>query len=312
MGFNFSTNNRDIESSAAGALYHTRRGQLTLLFARCRPIGLHNQVGYSHPQFHAKIFYVGIVLVDIKDIYSQTFGASAIVRLNFLSKDIYVISGAEYLNAVWKNTRGLTSTNGINIALSNMFDTPKKDMLFFKADDSGITHDPHPRSSTNPDDRVFYLMHKATVDCLAGSHLTIAAQKFHAALTSRIGELPITDEWVEMEDLHSFLLPLISYSTVQAMCGAQFLQMFPEFVGDFWNFNTKMPKLLQGWPRWMMPTAWKARDRCIATMKKWRMLCKEDNFDGNAMIPRRWSYFSKMQGISAHGVACSDLGILWG
>jgi len=242
----------------------------------------------------------------------EKFGASAVVRLNLLRKEIYLVSGAEHLNVVWRNTKGLTSTNGINIALSNMFATPKPDMKFFEADDSGITHDPHPGSSTRPNDRVFYLMHKATVDCLAGSHITIAAQRFQAALTNRIEENPVADEWVEMDDLFTFLRPLISYSTVEAMCGANFLRTFPNFVGDFWNFNSKMPRLLQGWPRWIIPKAWQARDRCIATMKRWREMSNEENFDGNAMIPRRWSYFSKMEELSDHGVACSDLGILWG
>lgn len=234
------------------------------------------------------------------------------VRLSFLRKDIYVVSGAELLNAVWKNTRGMTSTNGINIALSNMFSTPKKDMMFFEADDSGISLDPHPRSSTQLDNRVFYLMHKATVDCLAGSHLSAAALAFQTALAQRIHDQPISSEWIEMEDLYSFLRPLISYSTIEAMCGQSFLRMFPGFAEDFWMFNGTMPKLLQGWPRWMMPKAWQARDRCIATMKKWRSMSEGEAFDGNAMIPRRWSYFSKMSGLSQQGVACSDLGILWG
>ena len=132
---------------------------------------------------------------------------------------MYVVSGADYLNAVWRNTKGLTSTNGINIALRNMFDTPKQDMRFFENDDSGITHDPHPQSSRRPEDRVFYLMHKATVDCLAGSHMTIAAQKFQTALGRRIAAVPVQEEWMEMEDLYSFLRPLVSLSTIDAMCG---------------------------------------------------------------------------------------------
>ena len=193
-----------------------------------------------------------------------------------------------------------------------MFDTPKKDMLFFQADDSGITHDPHPLSSTKPKNRVFYLMHKATVDCLAGSHLTAAALAFQSALATRIEMLPISNEWVEVDDLFGFLRPLISYSTVEAMCGPKFLKTFPEFVDDFWNFNGTMPRLLQGWPRWLTPKAWQARDRCIMTMKKWRRMSHDTAFDGNAMIPRRWSYFSAMEGLSEQGVACSDLGILWG
>ena len=242
----------------------------------------------------------------------RQFGASSIVRLHFLAKDIYVVSGADNLNIVWKCTKELTSTNGICIALSNMFDTPKKDMEFFKADNSGISHDPHSNSTTQPKDRIFYLMHKATVDCLAGAHLVSSAASFQNALRKQIDEVAIGDEWVDMPDLYAFLRPLISHSTVEAMCGPNFLSMFPGFVDDFWNFNSSMPKLLQGWPRWIMPRAWQARDKCIETMKSWRKMSTERNFSGNAMIPQRWSYFSKMEGLSEHGVACSDLGILWG
>ena len=251
-------------------------------------------------------------MVELLTPHRRKFGASAILRLNFLGRDIYAVCGAEYLNAVWKNTRGLTSTNGINIALHNIFDTPKEDMIFFQDDRSGITHDPHPQSLTTPENRVFYLMHKATVDCLAGSYIATAGERFQSALKTRIEVLPIQNQWIEMDDLLAFLRPLISSSTIQAMCGASFLASFPDFVDCFWSFNSSMPRLLQGWPRWMMPKAWQARDRCISMMKQWRKISSESNFDGNAMMLRRWSYFSKMQGLSDHGVACSDLGILWG
>ena len=228
-----------------------------------------NWVHQSRRLFPSLIISQPFVYVHSGDesFCSEEFGASAVVRLNFLRKDIYVVSGAEYLNAIWKNTKGLTSTNGINIALRNMFDTPRRDMLFFEADKSGITHDPHPQSSTRPEDRVFYLMHKATVDCLAGSHVTIATERFQAALERRIKNVLIGYNWLEVDDLYSFLRPLVSNSTIEAMCGANFLKMFPDFVDNFWSFNRRMPKLLQGWPRWMMPKTWQARDRCISTME---------------------------------------------
>ncbi|MCJ1471803.1 hypothetical protein MMC13_000444 [Lambiella insularis] len=241
------------------------------------------------------------------------FGPSGVVRLKFLNKKVHVVSGADYINDVWKSTKELTSTNGINIALSNMFNTPDKDMQFFRADNSGITHDPHPNSSTRPEDRVFYLMHKATVDCLAGSHLVSSASSFQVALEKQIRHAPIGNEWSEMPDLFTFLRPYISHSTVEAMCGSHFVADYPNFVEDFWRFNSSMPKHLQGWPRWLAPKAWQARDRCIETMKTWRKSYQNSHhFSGNMMIPQRWNYFSKMRGISEIGVACSDLGILWG
>ena len=235
------------------------------------------------------------------------------VRLNFLTKDIYLVSGAEYLNAVWKNTKGLTSTNGLNISFEHMFATPKADMKVYESDDSGSTHDPHPESSVKPEDRVFHLVHKATADNLSGPQLKITAKRFKDALLQQIEASPITEEWTEMDDLFAFVRPMISRSTIQSMFGANFLRKFLEFFDDFLYFNQNMTKLLHRYPRWMVPKAWQARERCMAAMKKWRKDVQGKNdFEGNGMIAQRWAGFSKMKGLSDDGVAASDVGIIWG
>jgi hypothetical protein len=206
------------------------------------------------------------------------------------------------------------------IALFNLFDTPRKDMEFFNLDNSGLTHDAHPDSKVLPENRVFHLMHKATVDCLSGPHLVSSATNFQIALRRRIDDVPVGDGWTEMLDLYGFLEPLISHATLEAMCGASFLSINPGFVQDFWSFNQSMPRLLQGWPRWLMPATYKARDRCLESMKRFRKLSDDSagkastvtKFSGNHMMRARWEYFSKMGGMSEEGIASSDLGILWG
>ena len=124
----------------------------------------------------------------------------------------------------------MSSCDGLNVALHNVFNTPGKDMPMFWRNRSGVTHDPHPQSSTRPENRVFYLIFKATVDCLTGSHLTLAAQRFQTALKRRIEYVPVQQGLVEMDDLLKFLWPLIAYPTVKAICGASFLKEFPDFV----------------------------------------------------------------------------------
>lgn len=228
-----------------------------------------------------------------------------------LKNDIYIISGAEYLNAVWRDTQGLTSVHGINLSLQNMFNAPKHDMKFFKADVSGLANEPHPQSSIRPENRVHHLMHRATIDSLTGPNLIITGQSLQTALRRRIKTLPIKDKWVEMDDLFSFIHPLISYSVIETICGVSFLKSFPDFFADFWHFDGRMPTILNNWPRWIIPKAWQARDRCLSAMKQWRQQSNQENFDGNGFYWRKWSYYSKMQGISDDGVASSDIGFLW-
>lgn len=200
------------------------------------------------------------------------------------------------------------------MSLMHMFATSDEDMKFYQADDSGVAHEPNPRSSIKANNRVYRLVFKSIADTLSGPELKIVAQKFKDALVSQTEASPINNEWVEMDDLFAFVRPLISRSTFQAMCGASFLQMFPEYYEDFWYFNQNMPKLLHRHPRWLIPKAWQARDRCFAAMKQWRKACLEETTtcEASAMIRQRWNYFSQMEGLSEDGVARSDVGILWG
>ena len=206
----------------------------------------------------------------------------------------------------------MSSCDGLNVALRNMFNTPRKDMAYIKKDRSGISHDPHPRSDTKPENRVFHHAFKATADYLTGPHMLITARNFQRAMQKRISMVPIQDRWTEMDDLLGFLRPLIAQSTVEAICGQTFVKRYPNFVENFYEFNGKVHAFLYGWPGFFMPKASRARERCISVLKDWRATTSEKDFDGNGMMTARWRYFSKMSGMSDYGVACQDLGILWG
>ena len=53
---------------------------------------------------------------------------------------------------------------------------------------------------------------------------------------------------MEKDDLLAFLRPLIAQSAVEAICGRTFVDMYPDFVKSFYEFNGKVHKLLYGWP----------------------------------------------------------------
>ena len=223
-----------------------------------------------------------------------------------------MVSGAKYLGAILKDDSGLSNTSGLMVAMENMFHTPKAEMDYFMADLSGISYDPHPRSSKRPEDRYFQLTFKATADCLSGSHLTLAAQRFQNAMVRLTTAAPIQDEWIEKEDLLGFLRSLLAKCTVEAVCGKTFAEKYPNFTEDFYEYNAEIPKFLHGLPRFLISRkSWNARERCIATLQDWRKNFTEQDFDGNAMITRRWKHFSEME-LSDYAVGCQDLGILWG
>ncbi|KAL8643706.1 MAG: hypothetical protein Q9226_008173, partial [Calogaya cf. arnoldii] len=200
----------------------------------------------------------------------QRLGKSGIFSLNMLTQEVYIVSGADYLNAIWKDTtKVMMSHDALNLSLSNMF------------------------------------------DYLSGPNLAATAQIYQTAMKRQLAGVPVEDEWIEMDDLFSFARRLVANSTCETMLGAKFLAQFPDFVDSFYAYNSRIRRLLQGWPMFLIPRAWRARERCIEIMRQWRKTLNMEEFDGSPMMVRRWSIFEKWN-ISDDAIAAQDLGILWG
>ncbi|KAL8657482.1 MAG: hypothetical protein Q9226_001876 [Calogaya cf. arnoldii] len=235
---------------------------------------------------------------DLAKFMSQRLGKSGIFSLSMLTQEVYIVSGADYLNAIWKDTKKvIMSHDALNLSLSNM---------------TGSSHDPDAQSpARNPDQRVPYVMLKNTAEYLSGGNLTATAQRYQTAMRSQLASVPVEDEWIEMDDLFSFARRVVANSTCETMLGAKFLAQFPDFVDNFYAYNSRIRRLLQGWPRLLIPRAWGARERCIEIMRQWRKTLNVEEFDGSPMMLKRWSIFEKWN-ISDDAIAAQDLGILWG
>lgn len=223
------------------------------------------------------------------------------------------MAGAEYLNAIWKDTKKvMMSHDALNLSLSNMFALPKKDMPFFWSDRTGSSHDPHTQSPPRAaDQRVAYLMLKTSAEYLSRGNLAATAERYQIAMKNQLSDVPIQGEWVEMDDLFDFARRLVANATCESILGSTFLTQFPDFVDNFYVYNSRIRRLLQGWPRFLIPRAWQARKRCIEIMGQWRKTLNVHDFDGSPMMLKRWSIFAKWN-ISDEAIASQDLGILWG
>ena len=226
---------------------------------------------------------------------------------------MYIVAGAEYLNVIWKDSKKvMMSHDALNLSLSKMFALPEKEMPFFLSDRTGSSHDPHTQSPPrNADQRVAYLMLKTSAEYLSRENLTATAERYQVALKNQLAAVPVQGEWVEMDDLFDFARRLVANATCESILGSKFLTKFPDFVDNFYVYNSKIRRLLQGWPRFLVPRAWQARKRCIEIMRQWRKTLNVHDFDGSPMMLKRWSYFEKWN-ISDEAIASQDLGILWG
>ena len=56
-------------------------------------------------------------------------------------------------------------------------------------------------------------MLKTVADYLSDGNLATKAQRYQIAMKKQLAEVPVEDEWVEMDDLFSFARRLIANST---------------------------------------------------------------------------------------------------
>lgn len=115
-------------------------------------------------------------------------------------------------------------------------------------------------------------------------------------------------------------------STVRSIFGEAILEMNPSFVQDFWSFDRHIPSLAKGCPRWLVPQAYAARDRCLAAVRRWHDLIrrhpyrssgKEDDerwdaVHGDPIMRFRRDFHNKIPEMDPAAQAAEDLGFIWG
>jgi hypothetical protein len=126
---------------------------------------------------------------------------------------------------------------------------------------------------------------------------------------------------------HPGFIYLICKFSFQALTlslfGPHIFEIDPDFVSNFWAFNTYLPNLAKGWPRWLTPASHRARDKMKEHFKKWHEMKSkrdadggikgtkpgEENF-GSKPVMDRHAFFAKM-GLSEDTIAAEDLHLLW-
>ena len=241
--------------------------------------------------------------------------------------DIYVVTGPEYINMIWKQSQNLRSDIYRRLVVHNMFGTPDDAADFIFSDDSGINMTSSLHSNVEPSQRVKYLTHQSITKLLTGSGLSLLAERFAANLVEQFTALEgVTTEWSDLPDLFSFVRNELFKSTVRAICGENLMALNPTFCEDFWVFDKGLGSLAKRFPRWMAPSAYAARDKCQAEVRIWHDFIRTYLVDestsrtpnetnivfGSEFVKSRLQMWMKMERMSPQAMASEDLGLLWG
>ena len=243
------------------------------------------------------------------------------VHLRLLVTDLYVVSGPELVQALWRDP-SLHTKAYRSLALINILGIPKHALDWWAQDDSGHHAQPHPESKIPAHLRIEYLHTTLASKFLTGQPLASFSTRFTERLRDRLQSHTST-EWTEYSDLFAFMQTQLFPSAVEAMCGTKLLSAYPDFVRDYWAFNKNLPLLAKGYPRWLCPAAHKARDKCLEGVKKWHATISSSLeapiVDPKAWVPEygaefiksRHEIWSKMPFMDGDAIAGEDLGIIW-
>ncbi|KAF2662320.1 cytochrome P450 [Lophiostoma macrostomum CBS 122681] len=212
--------------------------------------------------------------------------------------------------------------------VSSTFGVPRYFQRFFASDTSGLSHTPDPRSNVKPEHRVDYLMHTYIVQYMTGAGLQPLANRFTHNMLHQLHAFHTVADSHELEDLYAFMQEHIFRASISAMFGKLIFQVSPRFCENFWRFEAGVPELAKGFPRWILRNQYRARDVCLADVRRWHetldqrrlhaadpKVLSDNHYDdvfGSEVVKRRHAAFSRMELMGADAKASEDLALIWG
>ncbi len=268
------------------------------------------------------------IWISINQKCRGKYGPNIPVRFRVMNRKAFYISGAENLLAIFRGSRDLTTTPSSILVLENAFGHPKSISHIMLEDNTGVLPQPLEGSAPiKPNNRIFSIMHKGLHTHLNGKGLAVLGDKFTSFLESGMEALRIgTDEWTEVPDLYRLIQEVVFQASAKSLCGPHLFELNPSFTSDFWEFDSHVPSLFKLLPKWMVPAAYRARDRLNKSLMKWHAFAEEhfdaelekrdpqmwEEYFGHRLMRERRTDMKQIDDYTDEARAANDLGMIWG
>lgn len=231
----------------------------------------------------------------------------------------------DHIQTLFKDSKWVGSKPGTLFVLGQVFNTPRKVLPLYAADDSGMATKARQGSKTRQEDRIHYWQAHLGQRYMSGQHLQTTSERYLQILREDLDKLDIGNKWVEIPDLYRLLQMHVSRATVKTLMGTAILEQYPTLVEDFWEFDRNFSNYTRALPRWWVPKAYAVRDRLLAGIAKWTQyanvksdcshLGQEDpDWDphfGSKLMKAREHAYQKMTGMNLGGRASETLGLIF-
>ncbi|OTA63679.1 cytochrome P450 [Hypoxylon sp. EC38] len=256
----------------------------------------------------------------------KTYGWRRPLRVRAGWFQFTIIANPSHIQTVFRSSKQLTSKPAVLLSLKYLLTSPASAISFYAADNSGIASVPRKGSNIEHHNRIHFHQAHTVQEFLSGKHLAHLGERYLNTLQRNLSSLFTTrsSDWVEYPDMYQFIQTQATRAAVETIMGSKLLEMSPTLIEDFWEFDSAVPWFLRGFPRWLMPSPYKARERLHDSIKKWHAYAhahsdcsKTGNDDpewepyfGSKLIRARQDYMLKMKPMNADARASEDVGLM--
>ncbi|KAG9519407.1 cytochrome P450, partial [Aureobasidium melanogenum] len=248
------------------------------------------------------------------------------IRFKGMNVELSFISGPKNVFSLFRQSRKFSAKASVVIAIDRLFGTPKHLVAsFYDHDDTGYDAKPDVGARDVASHlRIHHTVHVQVIKYLSGSGLKPMTNRLMGNIAKTMLNSGIGGVWLEIDDLFDFCKVKLLHASINSMFGEYLTVLHPDFVEDYWKFDSCTTTLVKGFPSFMVPRSWAARRKCLESLKHWKLYVEKlvdaddrklyDGLDphfGSQFIRQRHEAFNKMEPMDADSIASEDLAIMW-
>jgi hypothetical protein len=202
----------------------------------------------------------------------------------------------------------------------NAFGMPHKDASLYKEDKTGHSAKPLPGTYAAGQARPDRAIRESSRRALTGPGLQQLGRSCEETFSENVNRLlPQTVDWIEMEDLWTFIQDTIGSAVLGAIFGPALLERYPDFCRILFDFDRAIPSFVR------MRSSRKdkaARNTLLSNLKTWSQDQNQstlpDGDDSKGRDPRWGSEWTRQRHESFpsffgdDAIAAHDLSLAWG
>lgn len=195
------------------------------------------------------------------NFYREALRKSGVIRFALGPFNVYWVAGAKNVQVLFGPPH-IVDPDMLHLRLMDAhWGMTKEEIKMFEDDKSGRKKTPlSGTESTPPKYRYWYNHHKLYADYLSSPKYTEAlAGKFYETFSRRLIKQPL-NEWKSVR-LFQFLKRDMASSAIESLFGSDILDLNPDLIRCYWEFDEVASVLLWGLPKFVRPGPWRIRQR---------------------------------------------------